>query len=306
MMHLDEEMLTASARGLDLPAPAAAHLAGCAACRTRCEAWANVRAAARQSQSARGPVLVPAFDALLVPALAARRSGPVQVVAPSVDRSWRLSMEVTRWQLRLLPRVLAVLTVFGLATGVVLARVVPSPAWGTRVFADMVALVVLAGAVGVAGPRADPRGELWQALPVAPAAVFWSRLVVVLAGNLAGAAAASGVLVVAGQPGGFGALVAAWSGAVVGGGGTVGHGVAGPVAWRTRRRTGVGGRVAVHCAVRAGGRRPWDAGQQAVDHHPTYAHHRGAAACHGCPTGRRHRTAGPGSGAVVDTGAVDR
>lgn len=212
MTHLDEELLTASARGQGLPAPAAAHLAGCATCRTRCEAWVNVRAAARQSQTARGPVLVPSFDALLSPALTARRSGPVQVVAPSVDRSWRLSLEVTRWQLRLLPRVLVVLTVFGLVAGVVLARVVPSPAWGTRVFADLVALVVLAGAVGVAGPRADPRGELWQALPVAPAAVFWSRLVVVLAGNLAGATAASGVLVVAGQPGGFGALVAAWLG----------------------------------------------------------------------------------------------
>jgi hypothetical protein len=212
MTHLDEELLTARARGQGLTAPAAAHLAQCATCRTRLEAWANVTAAARQVQAAQGPVLVPSFDALLAPALTARRSGLVQVVAPSVDRSWRLSLEVTGWQLRLLPRVLAVLTVFGLVTGVVLARAVPSSAWGTRVFADLVALVVLAGAVGVAGPRADPRGELWQTLPVSPAAVFWSRLVVVLAGNLVGAAAASGVLVVAGQPGGFGALVAAWLG----------------------------------------------------------------------------------------------
>lgn len=215
MTHLDEEQIAAGAAGGVLSPPQSAHVASCARCRTRLQAWANVSAAARQSlgdERAAAQAPVPPFDELLAPALASRRSAVVPVVAPSVGRSWRLSVAVAGWQLRLLPRTLGVLTGGGLAAAVLLARVVPSPAWGTRIFADLVALVALAGAVGVAGPRADPRGELWRTLPVSPVMVFWSRVVLVLAADVLAGFATSAVLAAAGHPGGFGGLVAAWLG----------------------------------------------------------------------------------------------
>jgi hypothetical protein len=209
MNHLDDELLVLSARGEQLPRAAVAHLDRCPSCRTQQVVWSKLAAAATARPVS---TAVPPFDQLVEPVLAARREQMIQVVAPTVARSSWLALAVARWQVRLLPRPLALLSVAGLLVAVAVARAVPSAAWGTQAFASAVALVSLLGAVGVAGGRADPRGELWQVLPVPPAAVFWSRLLVVLSANVLLATVASALLVALGQPIGFTALLSAWLG----------------------------------------------------------------------------------------------
>lgn len=208
MSHLTDELLVLSARGQRLPAAAAEHLDRCSSCRARQGTWSTLAAASAQQ----GAPAVPPFDQLITPMLTARRAEMVQVVAPTVVRSSVLALAVARWQVRLLPRPLAVLSVVGLLIAVAVARAIPSTTWGTQAFASAVALIALLGAVGVAGGRADPRGELWQVLPITPAAVFWARLLVVLSADVVLAIAASGLLVALSPPVGFVALLAAWFG----------------------------------------------------------------------------------------------
>lgn len=211
MTHLEEEAVLARARGVDLKLAATAHLASCPPCQQRVAAWQNVTVAARRLEVRTAPTSVPSFEALVAPAVRASGRADVEAVAPSPGRSWRISAATIRWQVRLLPRALAAVTVVGLGLAVAAAAAVPSPAWGARLFADLVVLSALAGAVSLAG-RADPRGELWRTLPVSPGAVFLARLVVVLSADLVAAMAASALLAATSSVGGFVSLVSAWLG----------------------------------------------------------------------------------------------
>jgi hypothetical protein len=210
VIHLDDELLVRHAGGQELASEQAEHLAACPDCRARQQTWATLTSAARQGMDADLPV--PAFEALVAPALSASRATEVPVVAPTVAWSARVAAAVAWWQVRLLPRSLAAVTVLGLTGAAALAWGIGSAAWGVRAFADTVALVAMLGGVAVAGGRADPRGELWQSVPVAPPAVFFARLLVVVGGNTVLAVAASTVVAATGRSLGFVALLTAWLG----------------------------------------------------------------------------------------------
>ncbi len=212
MTHLDEEAVLSRARGERLHPAMLAHARECAHCQRRVAAWTNVASAARQLEARDTAVVVPSFDRLLGPALATSAASGVEVVAPSPRRSWRISLALAGWQLRLLPRSLAVLTLLGLGLGIAAAAAVSEPVWAARVFADVMVLLALMGAIGIVGERVDPRGELWRALPVSPGAVLLSRVTVVVGFDLLAATAASAVLAATTSAGSFSALVAAWLG----------------------------------------------------------------------------------------------
>lgn len=214
MTHPDDETLLKVSRGHQPSAPAvAAHLRICPLCRAQVVVWNRLSQAARTAAEQAGPIAVPSFDTLIAPALSRLRTEPaVEVVSPGIGRSWRLAAAIATWQLRLLPRLLPVLLVVGLASGVAAAWTISQPGWAEQVFADVVALGALLAALGACTRRTDPRGELWQTLPISPGVVFLARLVLVLGADLVTALAASGLLAGAGHGPGFAGLVAAWLG----------------------------------------------------------------------------------------------
>lgn len=214
MTHPDDETLLALSHGRTPRSPAVAeHVRNCPVCRAQVSTWARLSQAARAAEDQAGPVVTPSFDTLIAPALGRRHAEPVvEVVASGIGRSWRLAAAVAGWQLRLLPRVLPVLIVVGLVVGVAAAWNIPDPDWAQQVFADVVALTALIAALGACTHRSDPRGELWQTLPISPGVVFFARLVLVLGVDLGVALAASGLLAATGNGPGFTGLVAAWLG----------------------------------------------------------------------------------------------
>jgi Na+-transporting methylmalonyl-CoA/oxaloacetate decarboxylase gamma subunit len=211
MTHLSEEEVAAASRG-SLPAVAGAHLAGCARCETRVAAWSTLaKAASKADLELTGAVTVPSFGTLLGPVLTAERT-PVEAAAPSLSRSFRLTVTLVLGQAKLLPRSLGPLTVLGFTATIGIALGVPEPAWGRSLFGAMTTLLILLGAVSTSSARTDPRRQLMLSLPISPAVVFAARLVLVLAVDLIGALVCSALVAALGQPSGLGVLVASWLG----------------------------------------------------------------------------------------------
>ncbi|MET8999280.1 hypothetical protein [Amycolatopsis sp. NPDC004169] len=199
MTHLTDDELRGAARP-------DGHLAACAACHRRWDAWQGLTAATRQAAAALAPdARPPAFDVLLpqlrpVPPPAAHR------------RSWRTTGLLVRWQLRLMPRSLLPLSFAGLTAAVVIALLTPDAQLASRYFAAAVVLVALLGSLATVSRRGDPRGELLFSVPTSPVTVFTARLVLVLAADLLLALAGSVAVHAAGVGNGVFDLVTGWLG----------------------------------------------------------------------------------------------
>lgn len=191
MTHLSDERLTELGRaGGQLRD---AHLAGCPRCQARLAAWRNLTdATTTVATELTGPVVVPSFDSLLGPVLAAQPTNqPIEVTAPGFGASWRLTAALVFRQFLLIPRALVPCTVLGLLAAVLLVPAVPNPVLAERFFGAAVSLVVMIGSVAICTRRTDPRLELLSTMLVSPATVFAARLALILSIDLVLALAAS-------------------------------------------------------------------------------------------------------------------
>ncbi|MDA8369787.1 MAG: hypothetical protein M0026_07930 [Nocardiopsaceae bacterium] len=199
MRHLDDEQVLAAARSGGVPAGegTAPHLAACARCRRRVAAAEAIRSAAVavEAEDASGAdVAVPAFDALVLPALR-RTAEPelVPVAAPTASASWRLTAALVLRQARLAPGALWPLTALGFAALLLLAWRA-GPIMGAVLLGPGVTLLVTMGVLAVCEPRRDPRREMLYSMPVPPVAVWLARLALVVGVDFTAAAALTAVI----------------------------------------------------------------------------------------------------------------
>ncbi|WP_016906185.1 hypothetical protein [Streptomyces xiaopingdaonensis] len=182
--HLEDDALAALATSTaDEARPA--HLAECAACRSRLAWWQGITDAVRTDEAAR-TAAAPSFDALVAPALTpptAPQPQPVLSTAPhrpSPARTLRLAGQLVQRQAKLLPRAWAPLSAAGLLAAALLAPLLGDPSTTLRAFSAAAVLVLLLGALLVSSPRTDPRHELMHTLPTSPTSVFLARTTAVL------------------------------------------------------------------------------------------------------------------------------
>lgn len=219
--HLTDDDLARLARiGWQDDSPNDRHLAGCDDCRTRLAVWRDIGTAV-QAQAAEQAVSVPSFDALLGAALSGADVQPgvdVRSAVPSGERSeapqgaagsWRTTWQLVVRQAVLMPRSWAPLSAAAFVGAALLASAQVHERFGLRLFAAVVVLLVMLGALMAASPRWDPRREVLFTLPVPPAAVFLARMTVVLCVDVALAMVCS--TLVDGPPGWW-HVVSAWLG----------------------------------------------------------------------------------------------
>lgn len=213
MTHLTDAQLATltSADGQD------PHLRGCQHCQQRLAVWQNVASATRLADNQlTGSLTVPSFTELLGDALPSRAvspvTAPVEVVSPGMHASWRLVGALVLRQLRLVPRIVLPLTVLGFLAAVLLALATVQLGVANRFFAAAVVLVILVGTLTVCESRADPRLELLFSTPISPSVVFASRLVLVLALNMALAVVASLVVSQVGGVANLLSVITGWLG----------------------------------------------------------------------------------------------
>ncbi|MFG2141120.1 hypothetical protein [Streptomyces sp. NPDC048650] len=216
--HLADDALARLSHPGAVPTQQQRHLDDCPDCRTRMAVWQGIGEAAR-TDAVEQTVAVPSFDVLMGPALAPTdRTAPApQAVAPprpaptptrGFAEPWRLAGLLALRQARLLPRIWAPLSAFGIVGAAALASTFTQERLALRVFGGAVVLLMLIGALLVASPRRDPRRELLFTLPVPPAAVFLARLTVVLSLDVALALASSALV----DGPGWRTVVASWLG----------------------------------------------------------------------------------------------
>lgn len=209
MTHLGDEALIRIARdetiGLERE-----HLDVCVVCRREVEHW---RFAAHALTAADEPITIPPVGGVLQ---AVARSGAHNCEAVRTVPVWglwhsaRLAALIVAAQLRLMGRIVLPLSLLGTVVGFALSTRVP-PHYSARVFAAAVCLVAVVSGLSICVPSREPRGDLFQALPVSPPAVVLARSVMVLGLTFLLAALAS--VVVAGRTGvGVASVVAAWLG----------------------------------------------------------------------------------------------
>ncbi|ASF09890.1 hypothetical protein NBRGN_045_01030 [Nocardia brasiliensis NBRC 14402] len=206
--HLSDDQL------IGVPDDAArAHLRACAECQAHAQIWQQMAVAARQvSADLVGAARTPSFDALLGDALGMPWATTNEAVRPGWRASLLLTVTLARAQLRLLPRALVLLSALGFVGSVLLAVLTRHSGAAAPLFGLTVTLLFQLGTLATCMPRSDPRLELFATLPIAPAAVFACRLIVVLAADLALALLASLLASGVGASADFGATVAGWLG----------------------------------------------------------------------------------------------
>lgn len=207
--HLAEDQLGPAAAETH-----SAHVAVCERCAGRVAARDNLAGAARQvSVELTGELRVPAFDALIGPALiAATSTKPVEVVSPTLGASWRLVTALTLAQIRLLPRTLLPLSLLGFIGCVLLAVFTRHTGQSAAVFTTSATLMIQLGALTACTHRTDPRLELFTAMPVSPVVVFTNRLLIVLILDTTLALLASLAAAALGTPADAADLITGWFG----------------------------------------------------------------------------------------------
>lgn len=179
------------------------HLRSCARCRDGVAAMAKLSEASESvANEAMGELIVPPFERLRA-ALPAQTASPRLRPGTAFSRnrqtrgawleSLRLTAELVRVQLRLLPRSLFPLSVLGFVAAVLLTRFMPvnEPSLREHAFGAVVVLVVLIGTLTAHTRGLGPRSELPFSLPISPPTVFVCRVVGVLGVNVLFAAVGS-------------------------------------------------------------------------------------------------------------------
>jgi len=214
------DLLPAYLNGTLAPGEAARvrlHLDACAECRLDLQAWSAVGAALPLAAE---PEMVPSLA--LMEGVWAKLDAPAERRGPALLGGARtlasLLWQLTRAQVRLVPRGVWIASALTMLGGIVLALVVAADprdslralhaAYVLGIFAPLVAAI---GAAYVYGPQSDAGLELALATPTSPRLVLVTRLVLVVGFDLLLSTLGSVLLVLSGR-GTLASIVGVWIG----------------------------------------------------------------------------------------------